>query len=145
MRLSRFFVRMLVACALGLVFPALVTAQVNIDINIGTPSLPPPPVVLVSPPRLVVIPQTPVFYAPDVPYNYFFYGKKYYVFHEGAWFAARSHQGPWQFIAVEKVPRPLLGVPVAYYKIPPGHLKKGEHPGKGHGKGHKHKKHKEDD
>jgi hypothetical protein len=49
-----------------------------------------------------------------------------------------AHHGPWTFITAERVPRPLLRVPVAYYKIPPGHLKKPGH-------GHKHKKHKGDD
>jgi hypothetical protein len=42
---------------------------------------------------------------------------------------------------VEQVPQPVLAVPVAYYKVPPGHMKKGAGPPPwaGHGKGHKHK------
>jgi hypothetical protein len=70
---------LLAASALGLV-PALVAAQINIGIHLGAPP-PPPPLVLPAPPQLVVIPQTQVFYAPAVPYNYFFYGTKYYVSH----------------------------------------------------------------
>ena len=135
---------LLAAGVLGLV-PIQGTAQINIGINIGTPP-PPPPIVIPTPPQLVVIPQTQVSYAPALPYNYFFYGGKYYVSHEGAWFAAPAHHGPWTFVAVERVPKPLLRVPVAYYKVPPGHHKgDGGHREKGHGKEHKHKKHKDHD
>ena len=113
-----------------------------IGINIGPP--PPPPIVIPAPPQLVVVPGTPVSYAPAVPYNYFFYGGRYYVFHDGAWFFAPAHHGLWTFVAVERVPRPLLRVPVAYYKVPPGHRKyKGPPWERGPGKGHK--PHKYDD
>ena len=139
MRTRMLFGGLLLACALGVATPIPGVAQINIGINIGTPP-PPPPIVITAPPQLVVVPGTPVLYAPAVPYNYFFYGRQYYVFHEGAWFSAPAHHGPWTFIAVERVPRHLRRVPVAYYKIPPGHLKE-----KGNGKGHKHKKHKDDD
>lgn len=128
------FGSLLIAYVVGVVLPIPGAAQVNIGINIGIP--PPPPIVIATPPRLVVVPGTPVLYAPAVPHNYFFYRRKYYVLHDGAWFFAPAHHGPWTFIAAERVPRPLLRVPVAYYKVPPGHLKK-----HGHGKGHKHKKH----
>ena len=132
---------MLTACALGLVLPVLAAAQINIGINIGTPP-PPPPIVVTAPPQLVVIPGTTVSYAPAMPYNYFFYGGRYYVFHEGIWFYGPAHHGPWTFIAVEKVPKPLLRVPVAYYKVPPGHRREADrHPWKDHHREHKHKKH----
>jgi hypothetical protein len=136
------FGSLFMAYVVGVVLPIPGAAQVNIGINIAIP--PPPPIVIAAPPRLVVVPGTVVSYAPAVPHNYFFYGRKYYVLHDGAWFFAPAHHGPWTFIAAKRVPRPLLRVPVAYYKVPPGHLKKQDH-GKGHGKGHKHKKHKGDD
>ena len=151
MRTRMLFGGMFLVYALGAVIPIPGAAQINIGINIGTPSPPPPPIVITAPPQLVVVPGTPVLYAPAVPHNYFFYSKKYYVLHEGAWFSAPAHHGPWTFIALEQVPQPLLRVPVAYYKIPPGQLKeKGQIPPgqlkeKGHGKGPKHKKHKDDD
>jgi hypothetical protein len=94
-------------------------AEVNVNINVG-----PPPVIFSAPPRVVVVPRTPVYYAPDTSYNVFVYGGRYFSFHEGNWFLAASHGGPWAFVPVEQVPRPLLAVPVRYYKIPPGHLKK---------------------
>jgi len=54
----------------------------------------------------------------------------YYTFHDGAWFYANRHSGPWTFMPTERVPRPVNGVPVTYYKVPPGHAKKmGNPPG----------------
>jgi len=92
--------------------PAAARTDVHIGINLG------------APPQLVVVPGTPVYYAPAVPYNYFFYGGQYYLFHQGAWLFAPTHNGPWSAIAVEYVPRPILSVPVPYYRAPPPHWKK---------------------
>jgi hypothetical protein len=85
---------------------------------------PRPPVVVVAPPQLVVVPGSPVFYAPGASMNFFAYGGRYYTFHEGAWFVATTYGSPWVAVAPAKVPRPVLTVPVAYYKVPPGHAKK---------------------
>lgn len=120
--------------------------SLSIGINIGSP---PPAMVLAAPPPLVVVPGTPVYYAPSLSVNFFAYGGQYYTHHNGAWFMATTHSGPWGYIAVQRVPQPVLAVPVAYYKVPPGHMKKGggPPPWAGHGKGPKHKgpKHKWDD
>ena len=107
---------------------------------------PPPVIVQQTPPQLVVIPGTPVYYAPAVNINYFFHAGRYYTFHNGAWFYAAAHNGLWTFIAVEHVPQPILAVPVTYYKVPPGHWKKGgPPPWAGQGRGHKQKKWKDQD
>lgn len=101
---------------------------VKIGVNIRIPSPPvvvvPPPVVVASPPQLVVVPGTPVFHAPGASINVFAYGGHYYSFHEWAWFIAAAPGRPWVAVAPAKVPRPVLAVPVTYYKIPPGHAKK---------------------
>ncbi len=52
------------------------------------------------------------------------YGGRYYSFHEGVWFFATTHRGPWAVIAAGQVPQPVIAVPVRYYKIPPGRAKK---------------------
>lgn len=88
------------------------TDSVSLGINIG------------GPPQLVYVPGTPVYQAPSLPYNYFAYGGRYYLFHNGAWLSAVYYNGPWTVIALERVPRPILAVPVPYYKAPPGHWKK---------------------
>ena len=100
-------------------------AQVTIGVNIA----PPPPIVVSAPPQLVVVPGTPVTYAPAVNANLFAYDGRYYRYHGDAWFVATTYNGPWTYVAVEAVPPPVIGVPVAYYKVPPGHMK--GHPGKG--------------
>ena len=138
---------LLIAGALVSGVPA--EAQVSVNVNVG-----PPPVIFAAPPRVVLVPQTPVYYAPDTSYNVFFYDGRYYSFHNGGWFLARSHGGPWAFVPVEHVPRHVVMVPPRYYKIPPGHAKKmrdgdrdddgrkhGKKHGHGRGHGHGHKKH----
>ena len=88
-----------------------VQAHVGVDIGIHLP----------GPPSLVVIPQTPVAYAPAVPANLFFYGGQYYVFTHNVWYTGPTYHGPWAVIAPAYVPPPILGVPVRYYRVaPPG-------------------------
>src|SRR3989304_3313900 len=117
MRRNRVLVGALFAVAAAALLPAttLASPNIHIGIQIGTP------------PQLVVVPQTPVYYAPALPYNYFFYGGQYYLFHNGIWHFAPTHNGPWAVIAVEYLPRPILAVPVRYYRAPPGHWKKHRH------------------
>lgn len=123
---------------------------VKIGVNIGVPApppivvatpppavvvtAPPPPIIVTTPPQLVVVPGTTVYYAPSSSINFFSYGGRYYSFHEGAWFVATTRGGSWSTISRDRVPQPVLGVPVTYYRIPPGHAKKmgrDEGPGRG--------------
>ncbi|MBP1775076.1 MAG: hypothetical protein H6Q86_1082, partial [candidate division NC10 bacterium] len=103
---------------------------------------PPPPSVSVDirigrRPALAMVPGTSVYYAPHISYNYFAYGGRFYVYQNDAWLSARAYNGPWTVIAFERVPRPILGVPVKYYKAPPGHWKhKHGPPPWAHAKGH---------
>jgi len=127
--------------------PAVAT-DVHIGINIGTPPVavapppPPPPVVLAAPPPLEVVPRSPVYYAPSVPYSFFYYDGLYYVYHDSNWFFSLSSNGPWSYLAVGWVPRPVLAVPVRYYRVPPGHAKwHGPPPWAGDGHGHDHGHH----
>jgi len=127
---------LVLSLAAGLMGPAPAHADVSIGINVAVPA---PPPVVVTAPQLVVVPGSSVYYAPGVSYNLFVFGGRYYSFHEGAWFYSPTGRGGWTVVAPERVPRPVLSVPVTYYKIPPGHARKmhddGGHPGKG-GKGH---------
>jgi hypothetical protein len=116
--------------ALLLAVPA--HAQVRIDIGIHLP----------APPQLVVVPEVRVVQyvpAPPTPANIFFYDGQYWVFVNGAWHVSRVHTGPWIVIAPVFVPRPILLVPVSYYRVPPGHWKqwqRGGPPHWGHEWGH---------
>src|SRR3989442_10635684 len=108
--------------ATGLPITEAVAADVNVGINIGVPA--PPRIVLAAPPPVVVVPNTPVSYVPSVNFNLFVYSGRDYTFHDGAWFQATTHSGPWAFIATERAPPPVVAVPVTYYKVPPGHAKR---------------------
>src|SRR5438046_1227841 len=106
----------------GLAWPR--TAPANVSVNVNVPGPPPPAVVFPAPPRLVVVPGTPVYYAPGVEENVFVFRGHYYSFHNGAWFYAPTYRGPWRFVRAERVPVAVRRVPVKYYAIPPGHAKK---------------------
>jgi hypothetical protein len=90
-------------------------AQVHVDVGIHLP----------APPQLVVVPGVAAIrYAPAVPANLFAYGGQYWVFVNGAWHVSGGYNGPWILVAPQFVPRPVLLVPVRYYRVPPGHWKK---------------------
>ena len=100
---------------------AAAPALAGVDVHIGIPA--PPSIVIEAPPHLVVVPGVPrVQYAPDLSYNYFAYGGQYYTYHENNWFVAPSYGGPWAYVDRVRVPRPVLGVPVRYYRHPPRHV-----------------------
>ena len=106
--LGRFVVAGLMLAALAAaVVPAHATVNVNVGMSLG------------APPQLVVVPGTPVAYAPAVPANYFYYGGQYYLFSNGVWYLAPAYNGPWVVLAPLYVPRPLLMVPVRYYHAAP--------------------------
>jgi len=88
---------------------ALAEAQVSVNAGIR----------LGSPAAFVIVPGSPVMYAPSVNSNVFSYQGVYYVFQQGVWYMAPRYGGPWVVVAPEFVPRPLLVVPVRYYKVPP--------------------------
>lgn len=75
---------------------------------------PPPHVVAVAQPRLVIIPEADVYYAPDADVDLFFYGGFWYRWYGGAWYVASVHSGPW---------RVIVEPPEVFYRIPPGHAK----------------------
>ena len=127
---------LLAALIVAVVWIAPVDAQVNVTVNVA----PPPPLVVAAPPPMVLVPGTRVYHVPSATFNLFVYGGQYYSFHNGVWFIGPSHNGPWRTIVVERVPRPVVAVPVKYYRIPPGHAKKmDDDDDRGRGRGHKDK------
>lgn len=131
----------LLTVAAALLVTATSATALDVKINIG---LGVPPLVLTAPPQLVMVPGTPVYYAPDVSANLFFYKGRYYTVANGVWSRVSAYSGPWVVIQLGQVTAPVVAVPVEYYKIPPGQLKKhGPPPWAGHGHGPKPKKPKE--
>ena len=104
---------LLAAVVLVLTLTVPARAQVRVDIGINLP----------GPPSLIVVPGTPVYYAPQAPANVFLYGHQYWAFSNGGWYAGPSWSGPWAVVEPAFVPVPVLRVPVQYYRVPPGHWK----------------------
>jgi hypothetical protein len=94
--------------------PAGVEARVEVNIVL-------PPLVISSPPEVVVIPGTYAYFVPGVEVDIFFYHGYWYRPYSGYWFRASAYNGPWGRIAVSRVPRVLVNVPPDFRHIPPGH------------------------
>lgn len=88
--------------------PAL-GADVRVSIGINVPAYP----------TLVRVPNYPVYYAPSLRANYFFYDGLYWVFDGYEWYASDWYNGPWYFVDRYDVPVYLLRVPVRYYRYAP--------------------------
>ncbi|MCG6965830.1 MAG: hypothetical protein LJE59_04920 [Chromatiaceae bacterium] len=74
-------------------------------------------------PDLVAVPGYPVYYAPGVNANYFFYDGLYWVYQNDNWYASSWYNGPWSFVDPLAVPAIVLQVPVAYYRRPPAYFR----------------------
>ena len=93
--------------ALMLVCPLHTMAEISI--NIGIPL---PPVIRFSgPPRLVVLPETYVYVAPDVDEEIFFYDGWWWRPYEGGWYRSRDYSSGWHHYRNE---------PSFYRQIPRG-------------------------
>lgn len=97
------------ALLLGVTAPAF--AQVRISINL--------PVY----PQLTPVPGYPVYYAPRVNGNYFFYDGAYWVFEGDQWYASGWYNGPWRVVPAYDVPSFILRVPVRYYRQAPAYFR----------------------
>lgn len=105
--------------------PAITNAEVNVNVKVALPHL-----VIPTPPGLVVIPETYVYYPPDVGPDIFFYHGYWYRPYHGRWYRARHYNGPWRFIVIERVPRAVIAVPHGFRHgprhahVPYGQVKK---------------------
>ena len=107
-------VLLLVLVVIGSIGPA--EAQISASINAPGISIN-----LTAFPNLVVVPDYPVYYAPSVSANYFFYDGFYWVFNvaDGQWYSSSWYDGPWVFVDPIYVPQPLLVIPLRYYRVRP--------------------------
>jgi hypothetical protein len=74
-------------------------------------------------PQLVAVPGYPVYYAPQVNSNYFFYDGMYWVYQDDNWYASSWYNGPWGPVARDVVPVYVLRVPVRYYRAQPAYFR----------------------
>jgi len=70
-------------------------------------------------PQLERVPGYPVYYAPGVNSNYFFYDGLYWAYQGDRWYSSSWYNGPWGLVDPGFVPVFLLRVPVRYYRQPP--------------------------
>ncbi len=102
-------------------------AGVSVEVQIGAP----PPVRFYSPPEVVVIPGTYVYYAPDASIDLFFYEGFWWRPWHGYWYRSRYYGGPWAFMPVRRVPGPIVALPPGWHgrpsrfeRIPYGQLRR---------------------
>ncbi|MGO9444606.1 MAG: hypothetical protein ACLPXB_07495 [Thiobacillaceae bacterium] len=74
-------------------------------------------------PELDVVPGYPVYYAPDLDANYFFYDGTYWLYQNDNWYASSWYNGPWGLVNPDDVPAFILRVPVRYYREPPPYFR----------------------
>lgn len=89
---------------------ASAVAQVSIGIN------------LQAYPEFVVVPGYPVYYAPRLEANLFFYDGMYWIYQEDNWYESTWYNGPWWLVDPDDVPLFILRVPVRYYRMPPAYF-----------------------
>ncbi len=110
-----------IACLmLSLCWPAPVAADVTIGIGLPNLSI---GFNLPVYPQLVRVPGYPVYYAPDLGSNYFFYDGLYWVYQGDDWYASFWYNGPWGVVDRGYVPAYVLRIPVRYYRKPPRHFR----------------------
>lgn len=111
-----------VLIALSLLVCSVTNAPASVSIGIGLPNL---SIGINLPlfPELAPVPGYPVYYAPRVDANYFFYDGMYWVYQDDNWYASSWYNGPWGFVEPEFVPLFVLRIPVRYYRQPPQYFR----------------------
>jgi hypothetical protein len=115
MRCAIVVLSMLLCCS-------VTSARADVSIGIGLPSL---TIGINLPvfPELVPVPGYPVYYAPGLDYNYFFYDGMYWVYLDDNWYCSYWYNGPWALVEPEVVPVFVLRVPVRFYRHPPPYFR----------------------
>jgi len=107
---------------LWMLFWSATSAIAQVSIGIGLPGV---SIGINLPvyPELVRVPGYPVYYAPSVNSNYFYYDGMYWVYQGDSWYASSWYNGPWGLVAPEYLPLFVLRIPVRYYRDPPPHFR----------------------
>ena len=85
---KRIFVAGLLLCCVG-------SASAQLGVGIGLPGVS-IGINVAAYPQLVAVPGYPVYYAPQMNSNYFFYDGRYWVYANDSWYASTWYDGPWE-------------------------------------------------
>jgi hypothetical protein len=107
---------------LCLLFGSVTTANAQVSINFVIPSVS-IGVNVGGYPELVRVPDYPVYYAPRLGFNFFFYDGLYWAYQRDEWYASYWYNGPWGMVDRMAVPYFILRVPVRYYRDPPQYFR----------------------
>jgi hypothetical protein len=107
---------------LSMLFWSATSALAQVSIGIGLPGV---SIGINLPvyPEMAQVPGYPVYYAPRLNSNYFFYDGMYWVYQGDNWYASSWYNGPWGLVAPEVVPLFVLRIPVRYYRNPPAYFR----------------------
>ena len=111
-----------VLIVLWMLLVPITTASAQVSIGIGLPGI---SIGINLPvyPELVRVPGYPVYYAPRLDSNYFFYDGMYWLYQEDSWYASSWYNGPWVLVSPGAVPLFILRIPVRYYRHPPAYFR----------------------
>lgn len=115
---SRLLAASLFCAGLGLAVPA----QAQLSIGFGFPSFN-VDINMPAYPQLVLVPGSPVYYAPRVSMNFFFFDGLYWVYQDDNWYSSNWYNGPWRSVEPSYVPLYVLRVPVRYYRQAPDYFR----------------------
>jgi len=99
--------------AMGSPSNAFARTDVSIGLQIGD-RYRGPEIYFRSAPRVVVVPNTQVYYVQDYEYDMYRYGRFWYMNYDGAWYRSRHYRGPWVFVGYRSVPTQISYVPQRY-------------------------------
>jgi len=99
--------------ALWMLFFAATTALAEVSIGVNVSVFP----------SLVRVPGYPVYYAPRLGVNFFFYDGFYWVYEDDNWYVSSWYNGPWRLVFPEYIPLFILRIPVRYYVSPPPYFR----------------------
>jgi len=105
-----------------MLFGSVTSAIAQVSIGIGLPGV---SIGINLPvyPQLVQVPGYPVYYAPNLNSNFFFYDGMYWVYQGDNWYASTWYNGPWGLVGPQAVPLFVLRIPVGYYRAPPPYFR----------------------
>lgn len=106
------------ALVLWMLLGSVTSALAQLSVGIGLPGV---SIGINLPlyPELVPVPDYPIYYAPGLDSNFFFYDGMYWVYQSDNWYTSDWYNGPWGLVGPEYVPAFVLRIPVRYYRNPP--------------------------